>query len=151
MMQHFFSDSCDHAEIRFIRQGPIYPIWSITWLMMDWQHKEPEHQQPWHWPVSPRLFWFQHHTWTMKVNNLQGQWPPFSIPAEGIPGCMLGANLVIPAQTCDELSCGQGKVYGRTDRQMGGQMDRCRQRQDPFGLKGQGVKMTWSTWPTKMK
>ena len=29
----------------------------------------------------------------------------------------------------------------RTDRRMGGQMDRRRQRQYPFGLKGQGVKM----------
>ena len=29
---------------------------------------------------------------------------------------MFGANLVIPAQIGDELSCGQGKVYGRTDR-----------------------------------
>ena len=45
----------------------------------------------------------------------QGQWPPFSIPAEGIPGCMFGANLVILTQICDELSCGQDKVYGRTD------------------------------------
>ena len=51
-------------------------------------------------------------------NNLegQGQWPLFSIPAESIPGCMFGANLVIPAQMCDELSCGQSKVYGWTDR-----------------------------------
>ena len=38
----------------------------------------------------------------------QGQWPPFSISAESIPGCMFGTNLVIPAQICDELSCGQG-------------------------------------------
>ena len=45
----------------------------------------------------------------------QGQWPPFSIPAESIPWCMLGANLVIPAQICDKLSCGQAKVYGQTD------------------------------------
>ena len=43
----------------------------------------------------------------------QGQWPPFSIPAESIPGRMFWAHLVIPAQTCDELSCGQSKVYGR--------------------------------------
>ena len=50
---------------------------------------------------------------------------------------MFTANLVIPAQICDELSCGQGKVYGWTDRQM----DRRRQRQYPFGLKGQGVKI----------
>ena len=25
------------------------------------------------------------------------------------------ASLLIPAQICDELSCRQGKVYGRTD------------------------------------
>ena len=34
-----------------------------------------------------------------------------------IPGCMFGANLVIPAQICDELLRGQGKVYGRMDGQ----------------------------------
>ena len=45
----------------------------------------------------------------------QGQWHLFSIPTESIPWCMFGANLVIPAQICDELSCGQGKVYGRTE------------------------------------
>ena len=53
-----------------------------------------------------------------KKNDLvgQGQWHPFSIPIKSIPGRIFGANLVIPAQTCDELSCRQGKVYGRTDR-----------------------------------
>ena len=54
-------------------------------------------------------------------NDLEGQgrWTLFSLPAESIPGCMLGANLVILAQICDELSCGQGKVQeGRTDRRM---------------------------------
>ena len=41
----------------------------------------------------------------------QGQLVPFSIPAKGIPWCMFGANLMIPAQSvtvCDELSCRQG-------------------------------------------
>ena len=33
-----------------------------------------------------------------------GQWPPFSKPAESIPGCMFGTNLIILAQICDELS-----------------------------------------------
>ena len=39
----------------------------------------------------------------------QGQWPPFLIPAESIPGCMFGATLVILAQIYDELSHGQAK------------------------------------------
>ena len=39
----------------------------------------------------------------------QGQWPPFSIPIEIIPGCMFGANLVILVQIYDELSHGQAK------------------------------------------
>ena len=71
-------------------------------------------------------------------NHLKGQnqWPPFSIPADSIPRCMFDANLVIVDQICDELLCEQDKVYGRTD----GQRDRRRQRQYPFGLKGQGVK-----------
>ena len=51
----------------------------------------------------------------------QGQSPPFSIPAESIPRCMFGANLVIWDQICDELSCGQGKVYRQTDGQTDGQ------------------------------
>ena len=29
--------------------------------------------------------------------------------------CMFSANLAIPAQICDDLLCGQGKVYGQTD------------------------------------
>ena len=37
----------------------------------------------------------------------QGQWPLFSIPAQSIPGCMLGANLVILAQICEDLLTGQ--------------------------------------------
>ena len=75
------------------------------------------------------------------LNDLegQGQWPLFSIIAESIPGYMFVANLVILAQIYDELSCRQGKVYGRTDK-TDGRTDRRRQRQYPFGLKGQGVK-----------
>ena len=46
----------------------------------------------------------------------QGQWPLFSIPAESIPWCIFGANLVILSQICYELSCGQNKVYGQTYR-----------------------------------
>ena len=48
------------------------------------------------------------------------------------------AYLVIIARICDELSCGQGKVHGRTGRRT----DRRRQRQYPFGLKEQG---SWSS------
>ena len=118
----------------------------------------------------------------------QSQWPPFSIPTKSIPGCMLGANLVILAQICDELSCGQAKFprilnqNGQNDLESkkvndlhfqyqprvsqdaclvqiwwlqlksvtsyradkvkftDGRTDRCRQRQYPFGLNGQGVK-----------
>ena len=43
----------------------------------------------------------------------QGQWPLFSISVESIPRRMFGVSLVTPARTCYELSCGQGKVYGR--------------------------------------
>ena len=42
------------------RQGPGYPIYSITWLLMSWQRKEPGQQQPWYWPASPRIFWSQY-------------------------------------------------------------------------------------------
>ena len=33
---------------------------SIPWLLMLWWRKEPEHQQPWYWPSSPRIFQGQH-------------------------------------------------------------------------------------------
>ena len=46
----------------------------------------------------------------------QGQWPLFTIPTESVPWCMFAANLVIPAQISDELSCEQNKVYWKTDR-----------------------------------
>ena len=69
-------------------------------------------------------------------NDLKGQdqWSPFSTPAESIPWCMFGANLVILAQICDELLCGQEKF---TDSWT----DRRRQWQYPFGLKLQEVKI----------
>ena len=43
---------------------------------------------------------------TLKV---KGQWPPLSIPAECIPRCMFGANLVNPGQIDEELSLAQAK------------------------------------------
>ena len=48
-------------------------------------------------------------TLKVKVNNL------ISVSGERIPRCIFGANLVIPAEICEELSCGQGKVYRQTD------------------------------------
>ena len=73
-------------------------------------------------------------------NDLEGQdqWLLFSIPTESILWCMFGANLVIPSQICDELSRGQGKVYGQTDGQTDGQTQATT---IPFGLKGKGVKI----------
>ena len=55
-------------------------------------------------------------------NDLEGhgQWPAFSTRTESIAWYMFGANLVILAQICDELSCGQGKVYGQTDGRVDG-------------------------------
>ena len=59
----------------------------------------------------------------------QGQCPPFSLPAENILRFMFRANLVFPAQICNELSCGQGKY---TDGQTDGQTDGRRQRHYSF-------------------
>ena len=33
---------------------------SISWPMMSWYRKEPEHQQPWYWPSSPEIFQLSH-------------------------------------------------------------------------------------------
>ena len=37
--------------------------------------------------------------------------------------CMVGANLVIPAQICEELLCRQSKVYGQTEGRTDGQAE----------------------------
>ena len=50
----------------------------------------------------------------------QCQWYIFPTPTESIPWCKFGANLVIPDEIGDELSCWQGKVYGQTDRRTDG-------------------------------
>ena len=55
-------------------------------------------------------------------NDLEGKGPLFSIPAESITGCIFVTNLMILAQICDELSCGQSKFHGRTDGRIDGQM-----------------------------
>ena len=45
-------------------------------------------------------------------NDLEGQgrWLLFSIPTKSIPGCMFSTNLVVLAQICDELVCGQSQI-----------------------------------------
>ena len=57
-------------------------------------------------------------------NDLEGQNQsrPFSKAVLLIPRCIIGANLVILAETGGELSRWQGR-YGRTDRQMKGQSE----------------------------
>ena len=61
-------------------------------------------------------------TLKVKVNDLHFQYQP-----RLSQDACLEQILVSLAQICDELLCGQGKVYGRTDRR--------RQRQYPEGLK----------------
>ena len=73
----------------------------------------------------------------------QGQRPPFCIPAESIPGCMFGANLVILSQICDELSCGQDKVYGRTDGETDGQMQATTISLQPERVKITHCRLCW--------
>ena len=88
--------------------------------------------------LSPRQVEFPKILSPNGQNDLEGlgQRPICSILTESVPWRMFGANLVIPAQNSDELSCGQSKVCGRTD----GQTDSRRQRQYPFGLQGERVK-----------
>ena len=41
-------------KLRLLCTNPQYDIKSIPWLLMAWQHKGTGHQQPLHWPNSPR-------------------------------------------------------------------------------------------------
>ena len=68
----------------------------------------------------------------VKVNDLFLQDQPI------VPPCIFGANLLTPAQLCDELSCGQGNHYGRKNGQAGGR----KQRQYPLSLKGRRITTT---------
>ena len=68
----------------------------------------------------------------------------FPMPEQSIPWCMFGANLVIPAQIIKSVTSYHADNVKFTD----GQTDRRRQRQYPFGQKGQGVKMVLG--PKKM-
>ena len=54
--------------------------------------------------------WYSESNWPNYFEGW-GQWPPFSIPDESIPGGVFGGNVVILAQICDELSmmCVWGK------------------------------------------
>ena len=38
----------------------MYLTQSMPWLLMTWWCKEPGHQQPWYWPISPRMLQSQH-------------------------------------------------------------------------------------------
>ena len=51
-------------------------------------------------------------------------------------GCMFDANLVIPAQISDELSCGQSKVYRRSDRRTDAGNDNTPSAWKPIKAKG---------------
>ena len=81
----------------------------------------------------------------------QGRWPLFSIPSKSIPWSMFGANLVILAQIRDELSCGQGKVYGQTDGQTDGLTDGQTQATTiplwPEKPRGKNDQLAYSKWP----
>ena len=80
--------------------------------------------------------WVKMAKMTLKVNvndpifNTSQEYPKF------------GANLAIPAQICDELSCGQGKVYRQIDWLTGRRTDAGNhgQRQYRFGKKVKGYK-----------
>ena len=68
--------------------------------------------------------------------------PYFVYQLYRIQWCMFGENLVIPAQICDELTCGLGKVYGQTGGRPDGRMGR---RTDADNDN------THSTWPERSR
>ena len=45
----YHSSMLRRSTLLWIGKGPAYPVWSIPWLLMTWQRKEPVHQQPWSW------------------------------------------------------------------------------------------------------
>ena len=87
--------------------------------------------------------------------NSESKWPKWPWSSRSMvpifnssweyPMIMFGANLVILAEICDDVSCRQAQVYGQTDGRADGRTD-TRQRQYPFGLKDQGIKMADCCW-----
>ena len=88
----------DHTSRKYHRMHFFVQIW---WFVTSYRADKPNFLE----------FWIKMAKMALKVRVSD---PNFQYH---IPWCMFGANLVIPAQICDELSCGQGKVYERTDRQ----------------------------------
>ena len=42
------------------RYSIIHCIWSISWVLMSWRRKEPEHRQPWYSLCWTELIWSPH-------------------------------------------------------------------------------------------
>ena len=58
-----------------LRQERAYFTWSISWVLMPWQHKEPGHQQPWCWLCwTESIRWYQATTKLMWLMNEAVQW-----------------------------------------------------------------------------
>ena len=58
-----------------LRQERAYFTWSISWVLMPWQHKEPGHQQPWYWLCwTESIRWYQATTKLMWLMNEAVQW-----------------------------------------------------------------------------
>ena len=58
---HFLS-FLDHgmtqvAEIRPHRRHPVYPTWSIQWMLISWRRKYPSQLKPLYWFIAPGMFW----------------------------------------------------------------------------------------------
>ena len=72
----------------------------LQWFSGEWHNKNDQYTRATLNAVKSK--------WWPNYFEGPSQWPPFqSIPAKDIQGCMFGANLVIVAQICDHLWCGQ--------------------------------------------
>ena len=82
-------------------------------------------------------------------NDLEGQdqWPPFSIPAKSVTGCIFGANLTILAQINDKLWSGQTKVQ-RIRRQNGQNDPKGHGQWPPFSIPTKSI--PWCTFGTNL-
>ena len=107
-----FNDLHFQYQLRASQNACLVQIW---WL-------QPKSMTSYHADKPNFLeFWVKKAKMPLKVKVSD---PFFPIPTESIPWRMFGANLVIPAQICDELSCGQGKIYGQMDGRADRQTDR---------------------------
>ena len=90
------------------RQESIYSAYSVSWLLMFWQHKEPEHQQLSYWPSLP---WIIPEGYTASPHmsvlwTVAWVWTPIIWPWTGLNGPLTTSSWAVQSNCIVLISLG---------------------------------------------